>query len=101
MRQKLSITPKSVTTQCPLNAVLCALQRKNCRVGAPNTVNAIVQPYLSRPAHQILDISPNLCLPADNLWALKGWCRKSFEGMEADMEAFFKSNGYSEDMDYV
>ena len=38
---------------------------------------------------------------ADNLWILKGWCRKSFEGREAEMESFFKEQGYSGDMDYV
>ena len=38
---------------------------------------------------------------ADNLWALKKYCAKSFEGNTADIDAFFKQQGYSADMDYV
>ena len=66
--------------------------------------------HVSQGLHTSMWVGTRICtlepimstaLHADNLWALKGWCRKSFEGMEADMEVFFQSNGYSEDMDYV
>jgi hypothetical protein len=38
---------------------------------------------------------------ADNLWALQSWCKKRFEGMDSNLDSFFKENGLTDDLDYV
>ncbi len=32
----------------------------------------------------------------DNIEALRSWCKRKFEGREAEVEAFFKENGCSD-----
>ena len=41
------------------------------------------------------------CADADNIWALKSYCAKTFEGNGLDIDAFFKQTGYTPDMDYL
>ncbi|KAK9826737.1 hypothetical protein WJX81_002821 [Elliptochloris bilobata] len=52
-----------------------------------------------REATGIAKASANRWL--DNVWALQSWCKKRFEGNESSLDAFFKENGLSEDMDYI
>ena len=42
-----------------------------------------------------------LVASADNIWALKSYCAKAFEGNGTDIDAFFKQTGYTPDMDYL
>ncbi|GBF93477.1 hypothetical protein Rsub_06610 [Raphidocelis subcapitata] len=36
----------------------------------------------------------------DNVYALLSWCRKRFEGREADIAAFFADQGFNENLEY-
>eukprot|EP00884_Botryococcus_braunii_P013236 jgi/Botrbrau1/21913/Bobra.0249s0040.2 len=37
----------------------------------------------------------------DNTYNLQSWCKKRFEGMDAQLDEFFKQNGLTDDIDYL
>lgn len=59
----------------------------------PETVAAM------RAATQMAKEGANRWL--DNAYALQSWCKRKFEGREAQVDAFFAENGFSETLEYL
>jgi hypothetical protein len=52
-----------------------------------------------RKATQIAKEGANRWL--DNAYALQSWCKRKFEGREAEVDAFFAENGFSDSLEYL